>query len=75
MSYISAAIIPDEDDLTGFGGVRGKLDLKNGIPSLVFAKGFQIQFSVGDPDFAVRYLTKIAEEAQAVADAINEARS
>lgn len=75
MSYVSVSIIPDENDLTGFRGVKGKLDPSNGIPSLVFAVGFQIQFSPEDPDFAVRYLTKVAEEAQAVVDAINEARS
>lgn len=75
MSYHRISVIPDENDLTGYLGVKGNLDRPDGIPSIVVAEGITIQFQPKDHEFAVRYLTKLADEARALAAKVAEAQS
>lgn len=74
MTYRSITVIPDEDDLTGYSGVKGEVNPANGIPTLEIARGFRLQFKPEDPEFAVRYLAKIADEARSVVEKIQEAK-
>ena len=70
MSYSSIHIIPDEDDLRA---VRGSSS--SGIPAVKVAEHLTIQFQPEDHEFAVRYLTKLGNEALKLAQQIAEAKS
>ena len=70
MSYRSINIIADEDDLRA---VRS--DGFDGIPAVYVAGMVCVQFDERNHEFAVRYLTKLADEARKLAQQISEAHS
>ena len=69
MSYRSINLIPDETDLRA---VRS--DGSDGIPAVYVADMVCVQFDARDAEFAVRYLTKLADEARKLAEQISEAQ-
>lgn len=72
MTSYSIGIFPDEDDLGPFG-VCG--NLRSEIPTITVTKSVTVQFRPENHEFAIRYLNKLADEAQKLAQQIAEARS
>ena len=70
MSYHNIYLFPDEDDLRR---VRSSFSPDNGIPAVRITDGLLVQFQPGDHEFAIRYLTKLADEARKLAQQITEA--
>ena len=71
MTYYDIGIIPDEKDLSGFMGVGGSLSPK-GTPSIRITQHVTVQFQPEDREFAIRYLTKLGNEALKLAEQIAE---
>ena len=62
MSYYSFAVFPDEEDVSGFLGVAASLR-PSGIPSVKITRHVTVQFQPEDHELAIRYLTKLGNEA------------